>query len=407
MGVDKWQCKYDDHINTISELSCEICGKPRPLIKELKYLCLEEYGTIKIKWSIENFEKGKLKLESKIFEISDDKAELEIKKIKHKQKLVLIAENEICEISEELIILLDKPEILDFFSSEIKILENGTIDLTWNTINATKVTINSIGKVSQKGILTSVKPKSSFKIVAENEVGKSEKNLKVEILPLPKISSFKPQQQKIEFGKNTTIHWQVTNAEKVELCFDGKTKMVSMIDRMEVNPLKETVYQLVVTALDGKTTIKKEISIQVFHQIEIQYFKTSSILIPRGLEMEFSWNILHAQQIVLKSNDGLNEIVQPNQVFKFFPAKSSSYWLEAKNDLFQVKSNSLRIEVDNAPQMTRIPSFFEENQIPLINFKLPELQSVILDQTVLEFERMIQPKRSFSLTKMINSILKK
>ena len=110
---------------------------------------------------------------------------------------------------------------------------------------------------------------------------------------------------------------------------------------------------------------------------------------------------------MLRSNDGLNEKVSSSEVYKLFPTKSNSYWLEARNDLFNSKSETIRVEVDNAPQMSRIPSFFEENQIPLIDLKIPELQSIILDEIQLEFEKMIQPKRSFSISKMLNSILRK
>jgi hypothetical protein len=103
----------------------------------------------------------------------------------------------------------------------------------------------------------------------------------------------------------------------------------------------------------------------------------------------------------------MDQKVESKQVVKFFPVKSANYWLEARNDLFNSKSETIRVEVDNAPQMTKIPSFFEENQIPVLDFKLPELQSIILDETLLEFERMIHPKRTFSISKILNYILKK
>lgn len=407
MSEAKWRCNHDEHINKLSELSCEICGNHRPFIQEFTYHLLEDFGNIKVSWSIENFKKGTIKYGRKQLDIAESKGELVLKEIRHKKKIFLEVENDTCEINEEKIVLLKEPEILVFYTSTKNVLENSLIDLTWETINATNVTISDLGSVSKTGFLKSIKPKSTFKIFAENEVGKIEQELSIEVLPLPKIKEFSSKQQKIEFGKETELIWDIENTEKVELHWMGNMEVVPNKGEKTISPVENTNYKLILTALDGTTKEEKIIGVEVFKRIEFKSFMTSSILIPRGLELELDFNVEHAKHIVLKSSDGMDQKVESKQVVKFFPTKSANYWLEARNDLFNSKSETIRVEVDNAPQMTKIPAFFEENQIPVLDFKLPELQSIILDETMLEFERMIHPKRSFSISKMLNSILKK
>jgi hypothetical protein len=226
------------------------------------------------------------------------------------------------------------------------------------------------------------------------------------IYPAP-IIVFSSKHQKLAFGKSTELTWEVQHAEKVELYAGDERIEAPLVGNKQVTLLRDTKYKLEATALDGETKIEKEIQIRVFKKIEFKYFNTNYHQIPRGVEIELSWNIENAERVVLRSNDGLNETVPTIHNYKLFPNKSISFWLEARNELFNNKSNSIRIEVDNAPQMTRIPSFFEENQIPLIDLKLPELQSIILNETQLEFEKMIQPKRSFSISKMLDLIFRK
>ncbi|MBU3658692.1 MAG: protein kinase family protein [Flavobacteriales bacterium] len=304
---------------------------------------------------------------------------------------------------------LTAPKINSLSTNKKEVLKGNYVELSWETENYDITYISSgIGNVTGKHSI-SVLPTNTttYKLIAENAFDKTEKEISIEVLPLPKISEFKSLNQKLVFGKSTDLSWKVQNADKVELVADSERINVPLDGMKQVTPIRDTFYKLVVTALDGETKIEKEIQIRVYKKIEYKYFNTDFHQIPRGVEIELSWSVENAEKIILRSNDGLNETVQAIHSYKFFPTKSNTFWLEARNDLFNERSNSLRIEVDNAPQMTKIPSFFEENQIPLIDLKIPELQSIIIDETQLEFEKMIQPKRSFSISKMLDTILRK
>jgi hypothetical protein len=304
-------------------------------------------------------------------------------------------------------ILLTKPEISFFKSEKVEVLENSFVNLFWKVINAKSVSISNIGKVDQKGNIERKINKTPYKIIAENDIGKVELVLKLAVLPLPNIKEFRSKHKKIECGKETQIVWDIENAKLVELHWPGNIEVLSFKGEKTISPAESTDYKIILIALDGTTKEEKLIRVEVYKRIEFIEFSSSSILIPRGLEIELSWSVEHAQQIILRSSDGMNESVKKNHTHSFYPTKSANYWLEAKNGLFNSRSEVIRVEVDNAPQLDKIPSFFEENQIPILDFKLPELQSIILDETILEFERMIHPKRKFSISKILNSILKK
>jgi serine/threonine protein kinase len=304
---------------------------------------------------------------------------------------------------------LNPPAIKNFKSNKYEILEGNSVELTWEIINEDNIYINDLKIEGTTFFSEKLHPNSSskFKLKAENAFGNVENEVSINVLPFPKITQFNSKQQKLEFGKTTQLIWKIQNGQKAEVHFDGQKLDISLNGVIDISPQKDTLYILIVTALDGEAIFTKETNVRVYHKIQYTSFTTNFHQIPRGVEIELSWKVEHAENLVLRSNDGLNEKVSSSEVYKLFPTKSNSYWLEGRNDLFNTKSNSLRIEVDNAPQMTRIPSFFEENQIPLIDLKIPELQSIILDETQLEFEKMIQPKRSFSISKMLNSILRK
>jgi hypothetical protein len=289
----------------------------------------------------------------------------------------------------------------------LKIISGKEVEIKWETVNADEVIFNNktVNLNGQLNIKVNLNERFLFRI--KNPFISIDYIHNIEILPIPIINQFITKQQKLEFGKTTQLTWKIQNGEKAEVHFDGQKLDISLNGEIHISPQKDTLYKLIVTALDGETIFTKETNVRVYHKIQYTSFTTNFHQIPRGVEIELSWKVENAENLVLHSNDGLNEKVSSSEVYKLFPTKSNSYWLEARNDLFNSKSETIRVEVDNAPQMSRIPSFFEENQIPLIDLKMPELQSIIQDEIQLEFEKMIQPKRSFSISKMLNSILRK
>jgi hypothetical protein len=368
MSEAKWQCNYDDHINKFSEQTCEICGNHRPVILDFTYLFLEEFGTIKVCWSIENFKKGNLIYGRKNIDITESIGEIVVKEIRHKEKIVLNTENDTCEINEEKIILLKEPEILKFFSNTLKVLETSFIDLTWETKNATNVKISDLGSVSLSGFIKSTKPKSFFKLIVENEVGKTEQEIKIDVLPLPKIHEFKSKKQKIEYGKEVELNWNIDHIEKAELLYDGIREPIELKGNKILKPEKDTKYKLVVTALDGKTLEEIEIQVFVYKPIEIHNFSTSLDFVIETVKFKLSWDIREAKELKLFSNIGMVKDVSAINFIELEAKKGQElFWIEAKNDLFDQVTNKLKVKVEPLPGPIDPIISFGDIQLPSID----------------------------------------
>lgn len=409
MSETKWQCNYDDHINKFSEQTCEICGNHRPVIVEFTYHILEEFGTIKVSWSIENFKKGNLKFGRKNIDITDSKGEIILKEIRHRKKIVLYIENDTCEITEDKIILLKEPEILNFNSNILKVLENSFIDLTWDTKNATNVTISDLGSVSKTGFLKSIKPKSTFKIFAENEVGKIEQELSIEVLPLPKIKEFRSKQQKIEFGKETELFWDIENTEKVELHWMGNMEVVPNKGEKTVSPNEHTTYKLIVTALDSIAKEEKEHTVQVFKRVEIKSFVSDLEFVVESIPVKLSWEIENASNITLSSNIQADIDVTGKKEIEIVPKKSSVFYLKVNNEMFSINSSQIKIEVQNIPTFNpsiipRLP--LGKELIPSFDLNFKDLSENIFTESQIGFKTAMKPTKRFSLLNSLQNILK-
>jgi hypothetical protein len=409
MSEAKWQCNHCDHINKFIEQSCEICDKQRPVIKEFTYYILEEFGTIKVSWSIENFIKGNLKFGRKNIDITESKGEIVLKELRHKKKIVLNTENETCSINEEKIILLKEPEIIKFNSNILKVLENSFIDLTWETKNATNVTISTLGSVSFSGFVKSTAPKSSFKIIAENEVGKTEQELKIEVVPLPKVKEFKAKQQKIEFGKETELVWEVENVEKVELHYAGNLEVLSNKGNKVISPSENTTYKIIFTALDGITREEKSVNVQVFKRIEIETFTSDYEYIVESLPIELNWKVNNASTVKLCSNIEKEIDVTSKNKISLKPKRNQYFYLKATNDLFTLESEKINIEVQNLPTLPRFENIIPTGKelIPVFTLDFSENVNNILTESQISFQKALKNNKRFNLLATLKTILSK
>jgi len=79
----------------------------------------------------------------------------------------------------------------------------------------------------------------------------------------PVISSFTADTIVVSKGNSVVLRWNVSNFSKIVLT-DGMNYFdVSRQNQYRVNPLQDTKYKIIVTALDNKTTIERGIEIKV------------------------------------------------------------------------------------------------------------------------------------------------
>lgn len=303
---------------------------------------------------------------------------------------------------------LKAPKIINFGSNEKEVLKGKAIELSWNIENYDKISINNgVGNVTgEHSLFVSPTNTTTYKLIAENAFDKTENELTVTVLPLPKIKEFRSKQQKIEFGKETQLVWDIDNAEKIELHWLGNMEIVPNKGEKTISPTDHTNYKLIVTALDGVTKEEKEITIQVFKRVEIIEFKANSDLVFENQYVNLEWDVKNASKIILKSNKSFEEDVTGKHNFKIKLKDDTFFYLEALNDLFHTKKN-IEINVEKAPRIPPLPVLPSgKDLIPSFELDFKEISENILNESQISFQTAMKPTRKFSLLNLLQKILK-
>src|SRR5690606_26262938 len=211
---------------------------------------------------------------------------------------------------------------------EKEILKGKTIELLWNIENYDKISINNgVGNVTEKySISVSPTNTTTYKLTAENAFDKTENELSVTVLPLPKIKEFRSKQQ---------------NAEKVELHWLGNMEVLPNKGEKAILPKEHTNYKLIITALDGVTKEEKEITVQVFKRVEINSFVSDLDFVVESLPVKLSWEIENASSVTLSSNMQADIDVTGKREIEILPKRTSVFYLKANNELFSVTSSQI------------------------------------------------------------------
>ena len=306
---------------------------------------------------------------------------------------------------------LKAPKIINFGSNEKEVLKGKNIELSWNIENYDKISINNgVGNVTGKHSL-SVSPTNTitYKLIAENAFDKTENELTVTVLPLPKINEFRSKQQKIEHGKETQLVWNIENAEKVELHWLGNMEVIPSKGDKTISPTEHTNYKLIITALDGVTKEEKEITIQVFKRVEIKSFVSDLDFVVETLPVKLSWEVDNASSVTLSSNIQADIDVTGKSEIEISPKRTAIFSLKANNELFSLTSSQIKIEVQNIPTFNpsiipRLPSGKE--LIPSFELDFKELSESILTESQMNFKTAMKPIMRFNLINSLQKILK-
>jgi len=306
---------------------------------------------------------------------------------------------------------LTAPKIISFSTNEKEILKGNAIELSWIIENYDKISIiNGIGNVTGKqSIPVSPTNTTTYKLIAENAFDKTENELTITVLPLPKIKEFRSKQQKIEYGKETQLVWDIENVEKVELHWLGNMEVVPLKGEKNISPTEHSNYKVIVTALDGATKEEKEITVQVFKRVEIKSFVSDLEFVVESLPVKLSWEIANASSITLSSNMQADIDVTGKNEIEILPKKTSVFYLNAKNELFSTNSSQLKIEVQNIPTFNpsiipRLPN--GKDLIPSFELDFKGMSETILNESQLGFQTAMKPTKRFNILNSLQKILK-
>lgn len=269
--------------------------------------------------------------------------------------------------------LTTKPVIKSFTSNSSTVLSGKSVEIFWEVEDFEVITITGIGNVTGKNSI-SINPTHSttYKLIAENAFGKSEEEIKIEVLPLSKIKEFRSKQHKIEFGKSTDLKWDIENAEKVELLCNGNIEVLPQRGEKNIEPQKHTQYKIVVTALDGTTKSEQEVTVKVYSRIKINSFTTNYLFVVASIPVTLNWDIENASEIFLEDNFGNKTDLIGKSEFTEHIKQDTTYRIWCKNDLFSEISVKLHITVIQDKYKAEL-----QNLVPRFEQIVPDIGNAI------------------------------
>lgn len=387
-----WLCKNCETINNSEEFICEVCGKRRPVLKYYRYDMSEEYGTFNLQWESEETTEVYLLKKGKKISLDVSGSYL-LKNCKNKETITLFLKNEIAEYKSEITILYEKPKIKLFEIDKERILAGNKINVTWETINSSKTQITGVGEVNSMGNRLIKVEEHEIRLIAENELGQVEAIKTIEIIPQPVIHRFSSDHSNIKAGKTTKLSWSIDYAKTITLKSPTDELDVTVMSELEVSPIEDTTYTLIVLAGDEKTLISKEITIRVLKDVAINDFSSD---IPQTLESQpvvLRWNVANADKIMLYPND--IDVTKQTSI-KVFPNRTVIYRLVASNAI-SIKEQMVSVGVRPLPKLdVKVSDSLSRLQIPNCEIDLTSLTTSIKET---DLDRWMLSPTEQSITK--------
>jgi serine/threonine protein kinase len=306
--------------------------------------------------------------------------------------------------------LMTPPEILSFIANPNEIVKGEIAELSWQIKgNVEKLLVdNGIGEVTGKlNCIINPERDSSYVLHATNAFGQTHQIIDVKVLPAPEIQAFSVKHQKLRQGQKTELLWDVCDAKEVKVLIGGKSHKLDLKGQMEIQPLKDTVYEIVATALNSITTVSQKIKVVVFQPVVIKEFKADKYFIIQSMEVVLTWISANATEVIISAPYELEKTVSSKSSLSVLPRKPTTYTLTAKNEMFTV-TELLSIDVQSLPIMPRLDSLIpSQNILPKLDLQFNQKVRELTDDVELSFDRFFSPNKRFRIKDKIINLLKK
>ena len=242
------------------------------------------------------------------------------------------------------------PSCDSFTASPSTIVPGGSSTLTWETTNATSVSLNNgIGQVSADGSVT-VSPTTNttyiLTVTGTNGTVDCSVPVTVTTTPLaPSCDSFTASPSTVVLGQSTVLRWETTNAQTVTLT--GVQDAVPADGSFTFTPTVNTTYVLSVVGVNG-STVKCEVPVtvtspQVFTCPNNVDFSTTDSSIRRGESITLNWNVTGADSV---SITGIGSVSSTGSR-SFSPNSDTTYTLTATKAGYNTIDCPVRVNVSS------------------------------------------------------------
>jgi len=219
--------------------------------------------------------------------------------------------------------------------SSATITAGGTSKLTWNTTNASKVSINqNIGAVAVNGS-RDVKPtvSTTYTLTAENSAGvKVSCSQKITVNPTPVIvpsptCTLNASPTSITAGGTSKLTWTSQNATSASL--NQNIGAVAVNGSREVRPRETITYILTVTNSAGvKATCSRTVTVTPSPTCMMEVTPTTFRI---GQSVKLTWKTTNAVSATIDRGIGAVSVSDPNAFVTITPSAGSVYTMTVKN----------------------------------------------------------------------------
>ncbi len=223
-----------------------------------------------------------------------------------------------------------RPTIKTFSASSSNVKRGEKVKLTWETGEATLVTLNGV-KVALSGSTdmtpTETRP-YSYELTAKNKYGASRKDIIVAVIPAPAPTvKFRVEPQQVAKNEIAVLHWETSGATEVRLNH-GK---VGLSGRQEVKADATQTYTLVAHNEDGEKV--ESLTLKVIPAAGLSdskaqlSFKATRTTIRPGEDTMLSWDTGTVKDVELRQGNQAPKIVPPMGEVKVSPTATTRYRL--------------------------------------------------------------------------------
>jgi hypothetical protein len=221
----------------------------------------------------------------------------------------LTAKNKTGEVNETLTVMVQRPEarILSFMATPTSITSGGVSTLSWQTENATTVTISGIGAV-QPNASTTVSPTATttYTLTVSNQFGQVSTTATVQVTPVPpgppvppalapRILRFAATPVEILPSEQASLIWQVENSTDVTITGIGN---VDPAGTSTVSPADTTTYTITAKNANGQVSATATVSVDKLVKI-LNFVANPSQVAKAGDPATLQWQTENATSAVI------------------------------------------------------------------------------------------------------------
>lgn len=330
-------------------------------------------GKVVLSWKLEDAASASIASEDFSYAITSDQLAQGTKEftLERDQTFTLSVKNGVLSDSASVsvkVMNVDAPTISSFGAQPTQITLGQSVTLSWQSEGAMSGRIEggaqpitiAEGDLASGSAQVSPAATTTYKLVMENIAGSAEREVVVTVMAnLPTITSFGADPQTIAEGEQTTLSWEVADAQSVMIS-DGQ-QQVDLTgkdvagDSVQVSPAANTTYTLTATNAQGSQT--RQVMVTVNRNLAIDRFVALPAAVNAGQPAGLSWDIAGPVTSIELSDD-LGNVIDTSGVANISsgglmvrPDETRTYTLKASDGTNEV-SAMVTVEILIAPTIT-------------------------------------------------------